>query len=460
VTAPRAAAQGPSAREVAARVLARVDKDDAFAAATLEAELDRTTQFAARDRALATELVYGSLRVLPWLERQIAPFVPRGVAKLDAHVRACLVVAAYQLFFTRVPPFAAVSEAVDVVRAARGPRVGAFANAVLRKVAARAAEMGDVERDQAIAESAPEWLRTALERSLGAADAAAFLKNATVPPPVGLRVEHAADRDAWLERLRAAAPRASFEAGRHSPLAILARGAGKPQALPGFEEGAWSVQEEGSQLAALALGARAGERILDACAGRGNKTAVLARAVAPGGTVDACDSAPAKLQRLATELGRLGLRANATHAVDWTAGSGDVPNDYDRVLVDAPCSGTGTLRRRPEIARRRSSGVGSGPEGVAELAKTQLAIASRAADHVRPGGVLLYVVCSVLREEGADVTGALLAARPDFRPLPFGADDPSFLVDLGNVNAGGATCLLLPTRHGTDGYFIARLGRR
>ena len=131
MTAPRAA-QGPSAREVAARVLARVDKDDAFAAATLEAELDRTTQFAPRDRALATELVYGSLRVLPWLERQIAPFVPRGVAKLDAHVRACLVVAAYQLFFTRVPPFAAVSEAVDVVRAARGPRVGAFAKAPTR----------------------------------------------------------------------------------------------------------------------------------------------------------------------------------------------------------------------------------------------------------------------------------------------------------------------------------------
>jgi 16S rRNA (cytosine967-C5)-methyltransferase len=455
VTSPRAAARGPSARDVAARVLARVDEDDAFAAATLEAELDRTTQFAARDRALTTELVYGSLRVLPWLERQIAPFVPRGVAKLDAHVRACLVVAAYQLFFTRVPPFAAVSEAVDIVRAARGPRVGAFANAVLRKVAARAAETGDVEREQAIVDSAPEWLRAALDRSLGAADAAAFLKSAIVPPPVGLRVERAGDRDGWLERLRAA-PRGSFEAGRHSPLAILARGAGKPQALPGFEDGAWSVQEEGSQIAALALGARAGERVLDACAGRGNKTGVLARAVAPGGTVDACDSAPAKLQRLATELARLGLRANATHAVDWTAGSGDVPSDYDRVLVDAPCSGTGTLRRRPEIARRRSSGVGSGAEGVAALAKTQLAIASRVADHVRPGGVLLYVVCSVLREEGADVVDALLAARPDLHPLPFGVDDPPFLADLA---AGGSTCALLPTRHGTDGYFIARLGR-
>ena len=93
---------------------------------------------------------------------------------------------------------------------------------------------------------------------------------------------------------------------------------------------------------------------------------------------------------------------------------------------------------------------------MAALAKTQLAIVSRAADHVRPGGVLLYVVCSVLREEGADVVDALLAARPDLRPLPFGADDPPFLVDLA---AGGPTCSLLPTRHGTDGYFIARLGR-
>jgi 16S rRNA (cytosine967-C5)-methyltransferase len=456
VTAPRAAARAPSARDLAARVLARVDKDGAFAAAALEAELDRTAQLSARDRALATELVYGSLRVLPWLELALAPFVPRGVAKLDEHVRACLVVAAYQLFFTRVPAFAAVSEAVDAVRAARGVRVGAFANAVLRKVAARAAETGDAERDEAVVAATPSWLRSALERSLGSDEAAAFLRSATEPPAVALRVEHEHDRDGWLERLRAAAPQATFEAGRLSPLAILARGAGKPQALPGFDEGAWSVQEEGSQLAALALGARAGDRVLDACAGRGNKTAILARAVGAGGAVDACDVSPAKLQRLATELGRLGLRANAMFAVDWTAGSGDVPQDYDRVLVDAPCSGLGTLRRRPEIASRRSGGLGLGQEGIAALARSQLAILARAAEHVRPGGVLLYVVCSVLRDEGADVVGALLTARPDFRPLPFGGDDPPLVARLAD---GGATFSLLPHRHGTDGYFIARLGR-
>ena len=451
-----AAARAPNAREVAARVLVRIDKDAAFAAAALEAELDRAAQLAARDRALATELVYGSLRVMPWLEGTLAPFVPRGVARLDAHVRACLVLAAYQLFFMRVPAFAAVSEAVDAVRSVRGPRVGAFANAVLRKVAARAGEMGAADRDAAVVESTPEWLREALVRSLGADEALAFLKSATQPPPIALRVEHPNARDAWLERLRAAAPDATFDAGIVSPLAVLVRGAGKPQTLPGFREGAWSVQEEGSQVAALALGARAGERVMDACAGRGNKTAVLARAVGETGAVDACDTAPTKLQRLRIELGRVGLRARETFAVDWTVGSGDVPLDYDRVLVDAPCSGTGTLRRRPEIAGRGSSGLAAGQAGVDALARCQLAIASRAAGHVRRGGVLLYVVCSVLQDEGEGVFGALLRARPDLQPLPFGAGDPPSLVA---ASQGTATCLLLPHRHGTDGYFIGRLAR-
>jgi 16S rRNA (cytosine967-C5)-methyltransferase len=447
-------------------VLSRVDKDDAFAAAALEAEIDRAAQLGARDRALATELVYGSLRVLPWLVGQLAPFVPRGVDKLDEYVRACLVVAAYQLFFTRVPAFAAVSECVDAVRAMRGPKVAAFANAVLRKVAARAEAMSAAERDEAVVASAPEWLRSALTRSLGESDAVAFLRSAAEPAPVALRVERAGERDAWLEKLRAAAPDASFERGRLSPLAILARGAGKPQALPGYADGAWSIQEEGSQVAALALGARPGERVLDACAGRGNKTAVLARAVGPGGSVDACDNAPAKLHRLTTELGRLGLAPHATFPVDWTAGSGDVPRDYDRVLVDAPCSGTGTLRRRPEIASRRSKepSKDTAAGGVAALARAQLAIASRAADHVRPGGVLLYVVCSVLREEGRDVVDALLRARPDLRPLPFADDDTPGLRALAQPLAGGvedgSALLLLPHRHGTDGYFIARMARR
>ncbi len=438
----------PSARTLAAQVLVRVQKDRAFAAAALEAELARAVQLDARDRALATELVYGTLRVLPWLEAELGRFAPRGLGKLDPAVRAHLFVAAYQLAFTRVPAFAAVNEAVLAVRTLRGERLASFANAVLRKTASRASTLGEADRDEALLVSVPAWLREALDRALTPEGARAFVLAGKEPPPVVLRVEDANARDAWVRRLAEAVPEARFEAGVVSPLAITVRGAGNPQKLPGAREGAWAVQEEGSQLAALALGAREGETVLDACAGRGNKTAVLARAVGASGAVDACDALPAKLDRLREELGALGLRPRATFPVDWTAGSGDVTGLYDRVLVDAPCSGVGTLRRRPDLLLRRE------PSDIDSMARAQLAIATEAAAHVRPGGTLLYVVCSVLREEAEEVVARLQAARADLRPAPF--ESPA-----ARAIAGDATSFrLLPRVHGTDGYFIARLARQ
>jgi 16S rRNA (cytosine967-C5)-methyltransferase len=441
-------ARKASARDVAAHVLARVWREGAFAAAALQAELGRAVQLDARDRALATELVYGSLRVEPWLRERIAPFVRHGLDRVDVHVLAHLVLAAYQLHFTRVPAFAAVDEAVGTVRAMRGARVAAFANAVLRKVAARAATMDPAgAREDAVLASTPAWLREALDRALSPGAARSFLASGSEPPAVALRVERAGERDSWLERLRAAAPEATFDAGRVSPRAILARGAGRSQDLPGWSEGAWIVQEEGSQLAALAVGTRPGETVLDACAGRGNKTGVLARAVMPGGAVDACDAAPAKLERLGRELARIGLHAGATFAVDWTVGSGDVRGAYDRVLVDAPCTGVGTLRRRPEIALRLVA------DDLTARAQAQIAIASRAATHVRPGGALVYVVCSVLREEAEDVIDAVSEAHPELRPAPFDAPEARA------VCGDAPSFRLLPHVHGTDGYFVAMLRR-
>jgi 16S rRNA (cytosine967-C5)-methyltransferase len=451
VSAPRVQRK-PGARYLAAFVLARVAKDGAFAAAALDAELGRAVQLDARNRAFATELVYGTLRSLPWLEGEIARLAPRGIDALDARVRGHLAVAAYQLFFTRVPSFAAVSEAVDAVSSDRGPRMGAFANAVLRKLARRAESMDDAERQEAMIASAPAWLREALDRALSPSEARAFLRSGTEPPAVALRVEGGherdADRDACLERLRAAAPDGSFEAGRVSPLAILARGAGKPQKLAGWQEGAWSVQEEGSQLAALAVGARAGETVLDACAGRGNKTGILARAVGEAGAVDVCDRNADKLDRLREDLARIALGARAAFAVDWSVGSGEVTGTYDRVLVDAPCSGVGTLRRRPEIVLRRTR-----PD-LASMARAQVAITAGAARHLRPGGTLVYVVCSVLREEGEDVIRSLAEACPELEPAPFDTPEITTLF--------GETCAfrLSPSVHGTDGYFVARLTRR
>jgi 16S rRNA (cytosine967-C5)-methyltransferase len=438
-------------------VLTRVEKDRSFAAAVLEAELGSAVQLDPRDRALATELVYGSLRVQPWLLERIARYATKGLARVDVHTRAHLVLGAYQLFFlSRVPPFAAVSEAVEAVRRTRGAPVAAFANAVLRKLSADAAESRKAGESgsapdlllDAIVTSAAPWLREALERALGHEGAAQFLAAGREAPPVTLRVEDASARDAWLARLRAEVPSARFEVGSVSPHAIVARGAGKPQALPGWSEGALSVQEEGSQVIALALGAQPGEAVLDACAGRGNKTSLLAHAVGERGAVDAADLHASKLERLTSELARVGVAPRATYAVDWSVGPGDVSALYDRVLVDAPCSGVGTLRRRPELQTRRTA------EDPRALAVLQQAIVARAADRVRPGGRLVYAVCSVLREESEDVVEALLAARPDLEPCPFEAGP------LRTLAGDGSTLRLLPHVHGTDGYFVASFRRR
>jgi 16S rRNA (cytosine967-C5)-methyltransferase len=427
-----------TARSVAAQVLARVDQDAAFAAATLDAELSRAVQLEPRDRALATELAYGTLRVRPWLDARIGRHAKKGIAGLPPKARAHLEIGAYQLFFlARVPAFAAVNEAVDGVRAAGGPKVAAFANAVLRALGREAAsEAGEAGEASATAR---------LEEAV-VASAAPWLASGAGAPPLGIRVGSPGARDEWIARLREATPDATFDAGRVSPLAILARGAGKPHALPGWADGAWTIQEEGSQLVALALGARDGDKVLDACAGRGNKTSLLAAQVGPRGAVDAADLHASKLEALERDVARLKLTVRGRHAVDWSAGSGDVPRDFDRVLVDAPCSGTGTLGRRPDLQTRRSA------ENLATLSALQRTILQRASEHVRPGGRLVYAVCSVLREEAEDVTAAFLAARPDFVPTAFDSPEARAISE-------AQAFRLLPHVHGTDGYYIASFSR-
>ncbi|WP_437504454.1 RsmB/NOP family class I SAM-dependent RNA methyltransferase [Sorangium sp. So ce1099] len=490
---PDAASAAPRPREsapraVAARVLARVWGSDAFASAALDAELRRAQALDPRDAGLATELVYGVLRAQAALEARIAEFAAKGRWTTDPLVRAHVLMGAYSLcFLDRVPAFAAVSEAVDGAQAAGGPRVGAFANAVLRKLAAVVESSGRPPLAGAVVASAPGWLRGALRRSLGRAAAEAFLSAGPVPPPTGLCLAPGEDRDAWLEALRGAAPAGSFEAGRVSPRAIVARGAGDLRRLPGFGV-AWIGQEEGAQALALALGALPGERVLDACAGRGNKSWLLSRAVLPGGAVDAADLYPAKLSQLREALSappassegagaeggdalaggaegggalaggalagaggglaRAAAFVRETYAVDWTVGAGDVPEGYDRVLVDAPCSGVGTLRRRPEIALRREA------DDLPRLADLQVAIARRAATRARDGGRLVFAVCSVLREECEAVAARLAAPAEDdlgvrLEPAPFDAEIARELA------GGGDAFRLLPHVHGTDGYFAA-----
>jgi 16S rRNA (cytosine967-C5)-methyltransferase len=317
----------PTARTVAAAALVRVWKDSAFAAAALDSELTRAAQLDGRDAALATELVLGTLRVVPWLEARIDAHARRGTKTLDSLVRAHFVLAAYQLFFLeRVPSFAAVSEAVGAIRALRGREVAAFANAVLRKLAAEA-EAQRPSFAEAVTMSAPPWLRAALGEALTPEGAGAFLAAGAEPPWTGLRVENVADRDTWLARLKEAAPNGTFEASKLSPGAILARGAGRLPSLPGYAEGAWTVQEEGSQLVGLAVGAQPGERVLDAVATRQRSSRGPSEAPAPSmrristrrssiGSLSSSGASASRRGRRSPSIGRRapGQRSRATTA--------------------------------------------------------------------------------------------------------------------------------------------------
>jgi 16S rRNA (cytosine967-C5)-methyltransferase len=409
-----------TARATAAKILVRALEEGAFAAAALDAERARNLDLDVRDRALVTELVFGTLRyregLLLALKRQ-AKKLPDGL------VLTHILLAMYQLvFLDRVPGFAAVNEAVQNIRALRGAQVAGFANAVLRAFARRLEANRVAEQTLIENASVPEWVRTRLVASVG--ESAAQSLYAPGQPPVALAIGPDANRETVLTALREARPLAQFAASEASPIGITVEHGGDLSQLPGYEQ-TWIIQELGSQLVAHAASATAkpGARILDACSGRGNKVHAL-RALVPAAVVHACDLHPAKLEH-AVRRG-----AAQTFAVDWTQGSGAVSGDYDVVLVDAPCSGFGTLRRRPDILLRRRE------TDLVELAKMQRAILTQSAKHVAIGGTLVYAVCSVLQEEAEAVIDAL---------------DADFALQ--------SQMRLLPPTHGTDGYYLAHFHR-
>jgi len=403
-------------------VLQRVSHDDAWAAPTLDAELHRGS-VSRVDAALATQIVYGALRTVPHLDAVLARHARRPI-KVDDWTRAALRGAVYQLLhLERVPPHAVVNDTVELVRAKRGSRLAGFTNAVLRKVAAERPEAPQLPSFVAV----PTWLRESLQSSIGAEHTQKLLGLGQEAPSIDLRVRTDVDRNAVAESIMASQPAASVSLTALSPLGLRVSDAADPRALPGYAEGLFAVQEEGAQLIGSLLGAQPGERVLDACAGRGGKTAQLLEAVGDLGTVVATDLHEHRLEQISAEALRLQLNPARlqTACVDWTVGSGAVGGHFDRVLVDAPCTGLGTLRRRPEIVLR------AGPDDAGRMGETQKRMLENAAALVRPGGTLLFAVCSPLRQEGPAVIEA--------------ADLPGFDLQVGPASA------LKTLRSGSDG---------
>jgi 16S rRNA (cytosine967-C5)-methyltransferase len=434
------------ARLTAYDVLDGVSSRAAYANLLLP-QLLRERELDERDAAFATQLAYGALRAQGTLDAVLTPLVSRPLAELDPRVLDLLRLGAYQLIDLRVPSHAAVDTTVDLTRAIVGTGASGLVNAVLRKVATggdRAAWLGtlggDAEARLELATDHPRWIVDAWREALGEdAELEAALLADNAPPDVHL-VARRMQRAALVEE-------SGGEPGPWSPAAVRLRG-GDPGRLASVRSGKAAVQDEGSQLAALLL-ARAplegpDANWLDMCAGPGGKAALLAAVRPDGVRLTAADRAPHRAELVRTSLAGEDdvevLTADGT-APPWT------PASFDRVLLDAPCTGLGALRRRPEVRWRRT------PDDVAPLVALQTALLDSALASVRVGGVVAYVTCSPHAAETVGVVDAA-SAGDDVEVIPVAPLFPD-VPDMARGDYGQ----LWPHRHGTDAMFMALLRR-
>jgi 16S rRNA (cytosine967-C5)-methyltransferase len=445
-----------TARSLARAVLERVETGGAYANRALSAALERAPALAVEDRALATELVYGVLRRRGRIDRALQAFARSGLDRMDARALIALRVGAYQiLFLDRVPAYAAVDDAVGVCKQIAGKGVAGFANALLRRLA-RDGEppLPDAAADPAghlvAAAGLPAWLAALLLAELPAADALAFAASIADAPPVTLRANTGrVTRDELAARLTAERPGALLTPSEVAPDALDARRMDAPAATQAWRDGLFAITDAGAQIVAELCGAAAGERILDACAGNGGKTAQLLALAGDRVRVDAVDINGDKVDVARATMRRLGLTGATFQIADLGKPLADPTPRYHRILLDAPCSGLGVLRRHPESIARRAAG------DLDTLAAQQLRMLSVVAPALLPGGLLVYAVCTFERRECEDVVAAFLRAHPRFAPETAAAAGGR--VPWARLTDAAGAMRTWPQRDGADGFFAVRL---
>jgi len=448
------------ARRAAFEILRRVEQEAAYASALLGA-LDQHLR--ADDRALCHELVLGVSRHRLWLDRVLEHFANRSVEEFDLPVKVALRIGLYQLrFLTRVPPSAGVNESVNLVRAARLKSAAALVNAVLRRATREpdydpTTNVEDPAERLSIETSHPQWLIERWINSFGFDETAGLARANNQAAPVAFRLTVKACKR--KESSRRILEELELSAGRTLPSGI-APGAwrlnenstdpiGESVDARGLlhklsREGLIYFQDEASQLVAQLLATEPHDRVLDVCAAPGSKTTLVA-ALAPEATIIAGDLHEHRIRTL-RELAKIqainGIRTivhDATRALPFAEGS------FDRVLVDAPCSGTGTLRRNPELRWRLT------PRDITELQSKQKQILGNAAMMVRPGGLILYSTCAIETDENESVIASFVQSHSGFHPTPLLAAS-DLLTESGAVRTW-------PHRHDVDGFFVIGLRR-
>ena len=433
----RGASRG-AARGVAHALLVGVLRDGRSLGASRRRRLD--PRLDSREKAFAQELVFGTLRYLPRLEAwlgQVAAHPPR-----DVDVRVLALLGLYQLGFTRVPPHAAVGATVELARSLGKSWAAGFLNAVLRRFAAERDAILRIELAANARLAHPAWLLEAFERSWPAAWESIARANLE-RPPMTLRVNtRRTSRRRYLEDLAGSGVRA--RPTRHSGDGVTLDAPRAVESVPGFGDGLVSVQDEAAQLAAVLLDAPRGSRVLDACAAPGGKTAHILERGAGRVDVVALDDDPRRITDLQRTLARLGLAAHlqpgdAEKPDDWWDG-----RPFDRILLDAPCSGTGVIRRHPDIKILRR------PEDIDRMARRQSAMLHALWPLLARGGCLLYATCSVLSRENTSIIESFLTERAGAEAVP---------IDAGWGRPAGPGRQILPGEDAMDGFFYAAVAK-
>lgn len=428
-------------RLAAARALTAVLSGKASLGSSLPPQLDKVEH---HDRALAQDLAFGAARWQPRLQLLAEKLLEKPFKAADKDVEALLLIGLYQLLHSRIPEHAAIGETVGCAAALKKPWAKGLLNAVLRRAQREhEALFAELERDPVLHTAHPRWLQKALKAHWPEHWQAICVAN-NAHPPLILRVNRRhGSRDAYLEELRNAGLAAEPCTFSRDGVRLL-----QPcdvTTLPGFKEGRVSVQDEAAQLAADLLELAPGQRVLDACAAPGGKTCHLLEVEPALGEVVAVDLEAKRLVRVRENLERLRLDATLIAADGRDTGAWWDGRPFQRILLDAPCSATGVIRRHPDIKLTRK------PEDIPALAQLQGELLDALWPTLAPGGILLYATCSVLPTENSETIAAFLARTSD-------AQEVAIAGEFGLQPAHGRQ--LLPQLDGHDGFYYAKLFKR
>ncbi|MDQ2077066.1 16S rRNA (cytosine(967)-C(5))-methyltransferase RsmB [Marinimicrobium sp. ABcell2] len=425
-------------RTAAAQVVGRVLRHQGSLSSLLP---DVQSKVPERDRPLLQELCYGCLRWQPQLDLYLQRLLDKPLRAKDSDIQALLLLGLYQLIYTRIPDHAAISDTVESARALKKPWATRLANGVLRRFQRERETLDEqLQNDPVFSSAHPRWLLDALGAAWPEHTPGIIQANNT-HPPLTLRLNpRLQSRDDYLATL--AELDIDARATPHSPVGIQLARPCDPTTLPLFKEGGISVQDEAAQLAAPLLELAAGQRVLDACCAPGGKTGHILEAEPDLAEVVALDADPRRLTRVEENLARLQVQAQIVSGDAAEPGTWWDGELFDRILLDAPCSATGIIRRHPDIKYLRSPGE------IAKLAQLQARLLDSLWALLKPGGVMVYATCSVMPAENREQIEAFLTRQKD-------ASCDTLTASWGMAQSVGRQ--LLPDADGHDGFYYARV---